>query len=238
MTYQGERARDSVADKGLFFEVSKIRLGADGHVSEVLWGQVNSGSDQDVGPHVVALAAEVVDAIHEGASVVAVFPPTNPPLLRRSFVVVEHPNGMECITFGDSSSPGGHLADMDILHPPEGASAHPRDLQSPARTKGRMPTFAVSKVKLDEDGRVTAVLWGKVDTRKNEWATPEVVVPVAEVVAAIDGGIAVFALFASAQGHLPERRFMNVDYDDGWRTIVLDGPATHEREIHDMDRLV
>ena len=78
MTYQGERARESVTDKGRFFEVSKIRLGADGHVSEVLWGQVNSGSDQDVGPRVVAPAAEVVDAIHEGASVVAVFPPIQP----------------------------------------------------------------------------------------------------------------------------------------------------------------
>lgn len=237
MTYQGERARDSVADKGRFFEVSKIRLGADGHVSEVLWGQVNAGSDQNVGPRVVVPAAEVVDAIHEGASVVAVFPPSNPALLRRSFVVVEHPNGTECITFGDSSSPGGRLTDMDSLSPPAGTTAQPHDHPTHVRSKGRMPTFAVSKVQLDEDGRVTAALWGKVDIRKNEWGTPEVVVPVAEVVAAIDGGSAVFALFASPQGHLPERRFMNVDYDDGWRTIVLDGPATHEREIHDMDRL-
>jgi hypothetical protein len=28
-----------------------------------------------------------------------------------------------------------------------------------------------------------------------------------------------------------------VDYDNGWETIALDGPATHEREIHDMERL-
>jgi hypothetical protein len=46
MTYQGERARDSVADKGRFFEVSKIRLGADGHVSEVLWGEVDTRKNE------------------------------------------------------------------------------------------------------------------------------------------------------------------------------------------------
>jgi hypothetical protein len=102
----------------------------------------------------------------------------------------------------------------------------------------RGSTLAVSKVKLDDDGRITAVRWGKVNTQKNDWATPEVIAPVAQVVAAIDTGSAVFALFPSLHGHLPERRFMNVDYDDGRRTIVLEGPATHEREIHDMDRLV
>jgi hypothetical protein len=36
---------------------------------------------------------------------------------------------------------------------------------------------------------------------------------------------------------VPERQFVIVDYDDGRQTIVLDGPATHEREVHDMDRL-
>jgi hypothetical protein len=28
-----------------------------------------------------------------------------------------------------------------------------------------------------------------------------------------------------------------VEYDDGRKTIALDGPATHEREIHDMDKM-
>ncbi len=46
-----------------------------------------------------------------------------------------------------------------------------------------------------------------------------------------------FTLFPSAHGHLLDRRFVIADYDDGRKTIVLDGPAAHERGIHDMDRL-
>jgi hypothetical protein len=38
--------------------------------------------------------------------------------------------------------------------------------------------FAVSKVGLDKDGRVTDVLWGRVNTRTNRWASREVVAPV------------------------------------------------------------
>jgi hypothetical protein len=100
-----------------------------------------------------------------------------------------------------------------------------------------MRTFAVSKVELDTGGRVIAVLWGKVDTGKNAWASTEVVVPVSVVVHAVLAGDKVFALFPSTHGHLPDRQFVVVDYDDGRQTIVLDGPTAQEREIHDMDRL-
>lgn len=98
-------------------------------------------------------------------------------------------------------------------------------------------TFAVSKVKLDHAGRITAVLWGKVDTGTNGWATPEVVVPVARAVDALLAGAQVFALFPSTHGHLPDRQFVVADYDGGRQTIVLDGPTAYEREVHDMDRL-
>lgn len=98
-------------------------------------------------------------------------------------------------------------------------------------------TYAVSKVGLDADGRVTHVYWGAVDTARNDWAEPEHVAPVADVVRAIHAGARVFALFPSTHGHLPERRFVVVDYDNGWETISLDGPPTHEREVHDMARL-
>lgn len=37
-----------------------------------------------------------------------------------------------------------------------------------------MKTLAVSKVRQDPAGRITAVLWGGVDTGNNTWATPEV----------------------------------------------------------------
>jgi hypothetical protein len=100
-----------------------------------------------------------------------------------------------------------------------------------------MSVYAVSKVKLDADGRVMAVLWGKVKTETNEWAGPESVAPVSDVVAAIRSHNDVFALFPSEHGHLPERRFMVVEYDNGWETVSLEGPPTHEREVHDMDRL-
>ncbi len=100
-----------------------------------------------------------------------------------------------------------------------------------------MTVHAVSKVRLDKDGRITAVYWGRVDTHRNEWAEPESVAPVATVVAAVLAGDSVFALFPAMHGHLPDRRFVAVDYDNGWQSIALEGAPTHEREVHDMDRL-
>jgi hypothetical protein len=98
-------------------------------------------------------------------------------------------------------------------------------------------TFAVSKVRLDPAGRITAVLWGEVDTHRNAWATAEVMAPVTAAVEALQAGDEVFALFPSIHGHVPDRRFVVADYDGGRDTIVLDGPAAYDREVHDMDRL-
>jgi hypothetical protein len=109
--------------------------------------------------------------------------------------------------------------------------------RTPAHNRS-MKTYAVTQVRLDADGRVTHVRWGEVDTAANDWAAPERVAPVGEVVRAIHSGAQVFALFPSTHGHLPDRRFRVVDYDSGWETISLDGPSTFEREVHDMDRLV
>ena len=100
-----------------------------------------------------------------------------------------------------------------------------------------MRTYAVSKVGLDPGGRVTSVLWGQVDTAKNAWATPEVVVPVGAAVDALSAGDQVFALFPSVHGHLPDRQFVVADYDGSRKTSVLNGPTAYEREVHDMDRL-
>ena len=60
-------------------------------------------------------------------------------------------------------------------------------------------------VRPDRDGRVTAVLWGQVDTRRNDWANGESIAPVADGVDALHNGAAVFALFPAEHGHLPER---------------------------------
>ena len=97
--------------------------------------------------------------------------------------------------------------------------------------------YAISKVRLDEDGRVTHVYWGEVDTAKNDWADVEQVSPVIDAVHAIRAGDEVFALFPSEHGHLPERRFRVVAYDNGFETISMDGAPTFEREVHDMERL-
>ena len=120
MTYQGERARAMASEKGRCFEVSKVRIGADGHASEVLWSEVGARSDRNVGPRVLATAAEVVDAIHDGAQVAAIFPvsgaehPAHRP--ERLFVIVEHQDGRECITFEGPPSPGRELADITGLY--------------------------------------------------------------------------------------------------------------------------
>ncbi len=115
MTYQGERARPMASEKGRVFEVSKVRIGRDGHISDVLWVEVNAGSDRDVGSPVVAPAAEVIDALHDSATVAAVFPLSKDHQPERAFLIVEHKHGREYISFADASSTGRNLSDMDSL---------------------------------------------------------------------------------------------------------------------------
>lgn len=114
MTYQGERSRPIASESGRVFEVSKVRIGPDGHVSDVLWGEVDAGSDRAVGARELATAAEVVDALHDGAQVEAVFP-ANDPLPERSFVIVLHEDGRECIALDGPSSPGRNVTDLGRL---------------------------------------------------------------------------------------------------------------------------
>jgi hypothetical protein len=114
MTYQGERARPMASEQGRFFEVSKVRIGADGEVSDVLWGEVDAGQDRSVGADVVATVAEVVDALHDGAQVAAVFR-TGAPRPERPFLIVEHADGRACIAFAGPPSAGRDLGDIDRL---------------------------------------------------------------------------------------------------------------------------
>ncbi|MEO7056107.1 MAG: hypothetical protein ABI281_05475 [Caldimonas sp.] len=97
-----------------------------------------------------------------------------------------------------------------------------------------MKTHAVAKVRLDGDGRITGVEWGPVNTVTNEWHTEPQIADVSEVVHAVHRGEDVFALFPTGHGMMPMRRFRIVTYDNGWQTVTLDGPVTHEHEIHDM----
>ena len=100
-----------------------------------------------------------------------------------------------------------------------------------------MNTHAVSKVRLDAGGRITAVLWGRVDRARNDWAADEEEAPVTRVVQALQAGDEVFALFPATHGPVHERRFLVADYEGARQTIVLQGPATFTREVHDMARL-
>ena len=241
MTYQGARARPADNEDKRVFAVSRVRLDAAGRVTEVLWGEINARSNQDVGAKTPASVAEVVDAIHDGAQVLAVFPDAPSHLPERLFEVVKHDDASVTIALADL--PGRKPARLRELHDMAKLDASPAPVRERAQPKAkprraRIDTFAVSKVGLDADGRVTSVLWGRVDTQANAWATPEVVAPVAEAVEALQAGDRVFALFPSVHGHLPDRQFVVVDYEDGRQTIVLDGSASFEREIHDMDRLI
>lgn len=112
MTYQGARARPMASESGRAFEVSRIALGPDGRISRVLWSEVGALSDADVGARVLAPASEVVDAIHAGARVAAVFEGRDEPLPERIFVVVEHDDGHESLAFDDGPSPGREMGDI------------------------------------------------------------------------------------------------------------------------------
>jgi hypothetical protein len=100
-----------------------------------------------------------------------------------------------------------------------------------------MPVHAVSAVRLDVDGRVIAVEWAPVDTTANRWEREPEPANVAEVVDALESGDHVFSLFPSDAGLVPGRPFMVVEYDNGWKTINLDGDSTLDREVHDMQRM-
>ena len=238
MTYQGARSRPFESETKRFFSVSKIRLDAAGWATHVLWCEVASRSNMDVGNHVVVPVGEVVDAIHEGSVVSVAFLPPHTHLPVQTLEVIERADGSESIAMakraGVPASLPVTLNDIATL----GDHLQPKK-QKASYTSRRRPhaVYAVSKVKLDADGRVTDVLWGRVDTTHNTWSAPEVLAPVADAVAALQGGDQVFALFPSANGHLPEGQFTTVEYDDGRQTIVLAGPALPDRAIHDMDRL-
>lgn len=100
-----------------------------------------------------------------------------------------------------------------------------------------MPVYAVSAVRLDSDGRITAVEWGRVNTSTNQWESEPEQASVAEVVQAIEAGDPIFSLFPTDSGLVPGLPFMVVEYDNGWKTINLDGHPTFDREVHDMQRM-
>jgi hypothetical protein len=239
MTYQGSRARFPETETRRFFSVSKVRLDADGQITEVLWSERSASSNMPVGAESMAPVSDVVDAIHGGAQVAAV---VNAGLMRlpeHLFQVITHPLGSEGISL-TATRPGATALSPAL----QGLALLPDTLPAlrPTSRQGRRVqpahrSFAVTQVALDPDGRVTGVLWGEVDAHENDWAGPQTKAPIADVVAALKEGGRVFALFPSTHGHLPDRQLTVVDYEDGRETVALLGPSTDDREIHNMQRL-
>lgn len=109
MTYQGARARAADSEIRKVFVVSKIRLDPSGHVTDVLWSEVNAKSNLDVGNEVVAPVADVVDAIHDGARVAAVFPVQQGHGPEHLFEVIERADGSETIALAKPAAPTSAL---------------------------------------------------------------------------------------------------------------------------------
>ena len=238
MTYQGARSRPAESETKRYFSVSKIRLDDQGFATHVLWNEVDSKSNLDVADPMVVPVSDVVDAILDSAEVRVVFLPPHPPLPDETLEVIVRPDGGDTIALarrsGISAALQPTLGDIAKLGDHAQVKKHLFSFSSRRRAHG---VYAVSRVGLDPEGRVTHVQWGRVDTATNSWMGAEAVSPVAEAVAALQAGDQVFALFESPDGHLPGRQFTLVAYDDGRQTIVLQGDPKTGQEIHDMDRL-
>jgi hypothetical protein len=238
MTYQGARSRPLESETNRFFSVSKIRLDAKGFATHVLWSEIDSRSNLDVGDDTVVPISDVVDALRDGAQVRVVLVPPHNQLPDQTLEVIGRADGRQTVAL--TKRPGIDPALLPSLNDIAALGDHAQIKKSLPGFSSRRRVhgvYAVSKVGLDPDGRVTHVQWGRVDTATNLWIGPEAVAPVADVVAAVQAGDQVFALFASTNGHLPGRQFRSVDYDDGRQTIVLQGSPKAGHEIHDMNRL-
>jgi hypothetical protein len=115
MTYQGARAPDAANDIERVFEISKARIDSHGHVTRVLWGEVNAASNLGVGRPVTAPVAEVVDALHAGHRVLARFGGAQPLLPERAFVVVDHADGHETLALAGAAVAGREITDIAAL---------------------------------------------------------------------------------------------------------------------------
>lgn len=119
MTDPGERARPLASDNGRLFEVSSVRISVGGQITDLVWGEIDARSDRDMSQRVRASAAEVVEAIHAGTQVAAVFTAAasrrEQALPERAFMVMQHADGRECLALAGGPSPGRELADMDRL---------------------------------------------------------------------------------------------------------------------------
>ena len=86
------------------FLISKIHLNQDGKPTHVLWGEVNPKSNLGVSDQRVVPVAEVIDAIHDGASVKATFLPPRERTPNYEFIVMESAQGEESLALATPHS--------------------------------------------------------------------------------------------------------------------------------------
>lgn len=115
--YQGARAQPDARPTRRVFAVSQVRLDEHGGIKEVLWAEVNAKSNQGVSTAVRAPVSEVVDAIHAGHDVTALFALKHTTRPERPFAIVDHVDGHETITLDGPDTPGRDLRDMAVLAP-------------------------------------------------------------------------------------------------------------------------
>ena len=107
-----ESALPLAADAATFYAVSQIRLDDRRRVGEVVWGQVDPASNRWATDETRAPVADVVDAIHNGDPVFALFRGEDGHAPQRRFVAVEHDDGEESIMLEGGI---GSIHDLDAM---------------------------------------------------------------------------------------------------------------------------
>ncbi len=110
-----ESALPLAADAATFYAVSQIRLDGRQRVSEVVWGQVDTASNRWATDEMRAPVADVVDAIHNGDPVFALFRGADGHAPQRRFAAVEHDDGEESIALAAAVGSIHGLEAMDRI---------------------------------------------------------------------------------------------------------------------------
>lgn len=110
-----ESALPLSADAVTFHAVSQVRLDGHQRVSEVVWGQVDTAGNRWATDERRAPVADVVDAIHNGDPVFALFRGEDGHAPQRRFVAVEHEDGQESIVLEGGAGSIHALDAMDRI---------------------------------------------------------------------------------------------------------------------------
>ena len=100
------------------FAVSKVELDPAGRITAVFWGQVDTVRNVWATPELVAPVAAVVDALHAGDQVFALFPSVHGHVPDRQFVVADYDGGRKTIVLDGPTAYEREVHDMDRLDGP------------------------------------------------------------------------------------------------------------------------